>query len=81
MTLSSNVADTSQQYFTNSSFSVTTQNMTGGGTTESSLLYGFTVPDGVGWVGLMILVFFGGAYLDRLLRPVLGVFNYLVVRF
>ena len=46
MTLSSNVADTSQQYFTNSSFSVTTQNMTGGGTTESSLLYGFTVPDG-----------------------------------
>ena len=37
--------------------------------------------DTVGWVGLMILVFFGGAYLDRLLRPVLGVFNYLVVRF
>ena len=37
--------------------------------------------DTVGWVGLMILVFFGGAYLDRLLRPVLGIFNYLVVRF
>ena len=39
------------------------------------------VYDSVGWVGLMVLVFFGGAYLDRLLRPVLGIFNYLVVRF
>ncbi len=37
------------------------------------------VYDTVGWVGLMLLVFFGGAYLDRLLRPVLGVFNNLVV--
>jgi Zn-dependent protease len=35
--------------------------------------------DTVGWVGLMALVFFGGAYLDRLLRPVLSIFNYLVV--
>jgi Zn-dependent protease len=37
------------------------------------------VYDTVGWVGLIALVFFGGAYLDRLLRPVLSIFNYLVV--
>ena len=36
--------------------------------------------DAVGWVGLLVLVYFGGAYLDRLLNPFLYFFNYLVVR-
>jgi Zn-dependent protease len=36
--------------------------------------------DTVGWVGLLVLVFFGGTYLDRLLRPVLDIFDYILVR-
>ena len=34
--------------------------------------------DTVGWVGLLILVYFGGGLLGRLIYPVLGVFNSLL---
>jgi Zn-dependent protease len=34
--------------------------------------------DTIGWVGLLVLVYFGGSYLDRLLRPVLFIFEYVV---
>jgi Zn-dependent protease len=36
--------------------------------------------DAIGWVGLVVLVYFGGGYLDRLLRPVLLIFEYVVAK-
>jgi Zn-dependent protease len=36
------------------------------------------VYDTIGWIALLALVYFGGAYLDRLLNPFLGIFNYIL---
>ena len=37
------------------------------------------VYDTIGWVGLMALVYFGGGFLGRLIFPVLGLFNGVLV--
>ena len=37
--------------------------------------------DGIGWIGLVILVYFGGNFLGRLIWPVLGVFNSILLSF
>lgn len=39
------------------------------------------VYDTIGWVGLMALVFFGGGFLGRLIFPVVGIFNAILVTF
>jgi len=37
--------------------------------------------DAVGWVGLMLLVFFGGRILAALINPVLGLFDFVLLKF
>jgi Zn-dependent protease len=38
------------------------------------------VYDMIGWFGLLALVYFGGGLLDRLLRPVILFFDYIITR-
>ncbi len=38
------------------------------------------VYDAIGWVGLLVLIYFGGGLLSRLIRPVVGVFDSILTR-